>query len=61
MKVITVKMEKEMLEWVDFFASMYKLSRSDVIREAVERYIKEELAKMKDEKLPSVRMEKIWL
>ena len=43
MKPISVKLPDELLIMVDLYAMNKRLSRSDVIREALERYLKAEL------------------
>ena len=43
MKPISVKLSDELLTEVDIYAMNKRLSRSDVIREALERYLKTEL------------------
>ena len=40
MKVISVKLDEETIELLDRYAEKYGLSRSDVIREAIRRIIK---------------------
>jgi len=39
-KVISVKLDEETIELLDRYAEKYGLSRSDVIREAIRRIIK---------------------
>jgi len=43
MKPISVKLSDGLLTKVDIYAMNKRLSRSDVIREALERYLKTEL------------------
>lgn len=45
MKVITVKLEEWMVQALEYLAYKHNLSRSDVIREALEQYIQRELPK----------------
>ena len=40
-KVVTFKIEEELLEQVDLFAINHKLYRSEVIRLAIQRFLKE--------------------
>lgn len=40
MRVVTVKMEEELLERLDDFARLKGVTRSEVIRRAVELYLK---------------------
>jgi len=40
MKPISIKLPDELLAKVDVYAMNKRLSRSDVIREAIERYLK---------------------
>ncbi|MGC9106497.1 MAG: ribbon-helix-helix protein, CopG family [Thermoprotei archaeon] len=41
MRVITFKVDEDLLRKLDIYAINRRLSRSDVIREAIERYLKE--------------------
>ena len=43
MKPISIKLPDDLLIKVDLYAMNKRLSRSDVIREALERYLKSEL------------------
>jgi len=43
MKPISVKLPDELLVEIDIYAMNKRLSRSDVIREAIERYLRTEL------------------
>jgi metal-responsive CopG/Arc/MetJ family transcriptional regulator len=43
MKPISIKLPDDLLIKVDLYAMNKRLSRSDVIREALERYLKAEL------------------
>ncbi|AZI75930.1 ribbon-helix-helix domain [Sulfolobales Beppu rod-shaped virus 1] len=56
MKVVTFKIQDELLELVDSYAIKHGLNRSEVIRRAIEKMIKEEL---KNETIPKARVEKI--
>ena len=40
LKVVTVKLEEEMIEEIDMIAKKRKMSRSDLIREAILKFLK---------------------
>ena len=46
MKVVTFKIDDELLEKLELYAINRKLSRSDVIREAIQRFLREEEEKV---------------
>ncbi|AOL17096.1 CopG family transcriptional regulator [Sulfolobus sp. A20] len=56
MRVVTFKVEEDLLELLDRYAIKYGLNRSEAIRKAVEKMVKEELSK---ETVPVARVEKI--
>lgn len=58
MKSISVKFDEDLLEQVDKYAKIYGLTRSDVIRKAVEILIKSENEK---EIIPKAKVEKTKL
>jgi len=45
MKTIVFKIEEDLLERLDWYAIRYNLNRSEAIRKAIERLVKEELEK----------------
>ena len=55
MKMITVKMEEDLLEQLDGFAIRNKLNRSEAIRMAIRLMLKEEEKKMT---VPRAKVEK---
>ena len=55
MRVITFKVEEDLLELLDRYAIKYGLNRSEAIRKAIELLVKQELEK---EKVPKARVEK---
>ncbi len=55
MKMITVKMEEDLLEQLDAFAIRNKLNRSEAIRLAIRKMLKEEQEKMT---IPRAKVEK---
>jgi metal-responsive CopG/Arc/MetJ family transcriptional regulator len=55
MKMITVKMEEDLLEQLDAFAIRNKLNRSEAIRLAIQKMLKEEQKKMT---VPKAKVEK---
>ncbi|BBG27285.1 hypothetical protein IC007_1830 [Sulfuracidifex tepidarius] len=55
-KVVTFKVEQDLLELLDRYALKYGLNRSEAIRKAIEKAIQEELSK---ETVPLARVEKI--
>ncbi|AAS89075.1 hypothetical protein A61 [Sulfolobus turreted icosahedral virus 1] len=56
MRIITFKIEEELLELLERYALRYKLNRSEAIRKAIEMLVKEELEK---ETVPVAKVEKI--
>ena len=42
MRSVTVKLPKELLELLDWYAINHKTSRSEVIREAIKKLLKED-------------------
>jgi metal-responsive CopG/Arc/MetJ family transcriptional regulator len=58
MRVVTFKVEDNLLELLDRYAIKYNLNRSEAIRRAIERMIKEEFSK---EVIPPAKIEKIKL
>ena len=57
-RVVTFKIEQDLLELLDKYAIKYKLNRSEAIRKAIETLVKGELAK---ETVPQARVEKFRL
>jgi len=55
MKVVTFKIEEDLLEQLDKYALKYGLKRSEAIRKAIELLVKGELEK---ESIPSAKIEK---
>ncbi|MBP1357201.1 MAG: ribbon-helix-helix protein, CopG family [Sulfolobus sp.] len=58
MRVVTFKVEEDLLELLDRYAIKYGLNRSEAIRKAIEKAVKEELGK---ETVPVAKVEKIRL
>ncbi len=58
MRVITFKIEEDLLELLDRYAIKYNLNRSEAIRRAIERMVKEEFSR---EIIPPMKIEKIKL
>ncbi|ALG96873.1 hypothetical protein AZ268_gp05 [Acidianus rod-shaped virus 2] len=58
MRVVTFKLEETLLEQLDSLAIKYQLTRSEIIRKAIEKLIEEERSK---EQIPKARVEKIRL
>ena len=58
MRVVTFKVEEDLLELLDRYAIKYNLNRSEAIRRAIEQMIKEEF---KNEIIPPMKIEKIKL
>ncbi|MGC9105828.1 MAG: DUF6290 family protein [Thermoprotei archaeon] len=58
MRVVTFKVEEELLELLDRYAIKHNLNRSEAIRKAIENLVKDELEK---ETIPVARIEKIKL
>ena len=58
LRVVTFKIEQDLLELLDKYAIKYKLNRSEAIRKAIETLVKGELEK---ETLPTAKVEKFRL
>ncbi len=58
MRVVTFKIEEDLLELLDRYAIRYKLNRSEAIRKAVETLVRGELEK---ETVPVAKVEKMKL
>ncbi|MEM0363057.1 MAG: ribbon-helix-helix protein, CopG family [Sulfolobaceae archaeon] len=58
MRVVTFKVEEDLLELLDRYAIKYNLNRSEAIRKAIEAMVRNELSK---ETVPVARVEKIRL
>lgn len=58
MRVITVKVEEDLLELLDSYAIKHGLNRSEAVRKAIEKLIKEEMG---NETTPPATVEKIKL
>jgi metal-responsive CopG/Arc/MetJ family transcriptional regulator len=62
MKVVTFKIDQDLLEQLDKYAMKYKLNRSEAVRKAIEIVIKEEMNKEKEnEVIPPAKFYKISL
>lgn len=59
LKVVTFKIEEELLQLLDMYAAQHKLNRSEVIRRAIERLLKEEGEK-EDETKVKVEKYRLW-
>ena len=57
MRVITFKIEEELLELLDMYAKKYKISRSEAIREGISKIVDE----LKNEPVPKAHVEKMML
>jgi metal-responsive CopG/Arc/MetJ family transcriptional regulator len=55
MRVVTFKLEEDLLELLDRYAIKHGLNRSEAIRKAIETVVKQDLEK---ESVPEVRVEK---
>lgn len=55
MRVVTFKVEEDLLELLDRYAIKYGLNRSEAIRKAIETLLKQEAEK---ESIPKARVEK---
>jgi metal-responsive CopG/Arc/MetJ family transcriptional regulator len=55
MRVVTFKMEEDLLELLDRYAIKYGLNRSEAIRKAIEALVREDLEK---ENVPTAKVEK---
>jgi metal-responsive CopG/Arc/MetJ family transcriptional regulator len=58
MRIVTFKVEEDLLELLDRYAIKYKLSRSEAIRKAIENLVKDEVNK---ETVHVARVEKMRL
>ncbi|QJF12278.1 putative transcriptional regulator [Saccharolobus solfataricus rod-shaped virus 1] len=58
MKVVTFKIDEDLLELLDAYAIKNRLHRSEAIRKAIEKMVRDELSK---ERVPVARVEKIRL
>jgi Ribbon-helix-helix protein, copG family. len=58
MRVVTFKVEEDLLELLDRYAIKHNLNRSEAIRKAIENLVKDELDK---EVVPVAKIEKIKL
>jgi len=58
MRVVTFKLEEDLLELLDRYAIRYGLNRSEAIRKAIETLVKSELEK---ETVPLAKVEKLRL
>ncbi|MCP6728441.1 MULTISPECIES: ribbon-helix-helix protein, CopG family [Metallosphaera] len=47
MRVITFKMDEDLLMSLDRYAMKYRLNRSEMIRKAIEKMVREEMRKEK--------------
>ena len=56
MRVVTFKIEEDLLELLDRYAIKHKLNRSEAIRKAIEDLVKADLA---NETIPTLKVEKI--
>ena len=55
MRVVTIKIEEDLLELLDRYAIKYGLNRSEAVRKAIELLVRQELEK---EVVPTARVEK---
>ena len=58
MRVVTFKVEEDLLELLDRYAIRYNLNRSEAIRKAIEALVKQEMEK---ETVPVAKVEKVRL
>ncbi|MUN29988.1 ribbon-helix-helix protein, CopG family [Sulfuracidifex metallicus] len=58
LRVVTFKVEVDLLEQLDRYAMRYGLNRSEAIRKAIEKVVNEELSK---DTVPQGKVEKIRL
>ncbi|QGH71252.1 hypothetical protein [Sulfolobus super-elliptical virus] len=56
MRTVTFKLDEDLLALLDKYAIKYGLNRSEVIRKAIEKMVRDELSK---ETVPVARVEKI--
>ena len=57
MRVVTFKIEEDLLELLDLYAIRHRMYRSEAIREAIRRLVEE----VKDEPVPKAKVEKLRL
>jgi len=57
MRIVTFKVEEDLLELLDMYAMKHKISRSEAIREGISRIVDE----LKNEPLPKERVNTIEL
>jgi len=55
MRIVTFKVEEDLLELLDMYAMKHKISRSEAIREGISRIVDE----IKNEPVPRARVEKM--
>jgi len=55
MKIVTIKMEEDLLEQLDAFAIKNKMNRSEAVRLAIQKMLKEE---QKQTTIPKAKVEK---
>jgi len=58
MRVVTFKVEEDLVELLDRYAIRYGLNRSEAIRKIIEKVVNEEISK---DTVPPARVEKIRL
>jgi len=58
MRVVTFKVEEDLLQLLDMYAIKYRLNRSEVIRKAIEKMVREEI---ENEKTPKAKVKVIKL
>ncbi|AAY80304.1 ribbon-helix-helix protein, CopG family [Sulfolobus acidocaldarius] len=58
MRVVTFKVEEDLLELLDRYAIKTGLNRSEAIRKAIEKLVRDEISK---ETVPVARVEKVKL
>lgn len=56
MKVITFKIDEDLLVKLDYYAIKYKLNRSEAIRKAIEEMVKKDMEK---EITPALKVEQV--
>jgi len=60
MRTVTFKIEEDLLERLDWYAIRNRVTRSDVIREAIEMLLKEELEKETVNVVKVEKGERLW-
>ncbi|MCP6729962.1 MULTISPECIES: CopG family transcriptional regulator [Metallosphaera] len=58
MKVITFKVDEDLLIMLEAYSMNHRLNRSEAIRKAIEKMVKDEISK---EKVPKARVEAVKL